>query len=77
MNILQKAAQFSKEFIKFAKSGLKVVSRQEYIDRLKVCEPCEHRIKESCGLCGCGLPTKAQWSTTDCPDKRWKEIKEK
>ena len=77
MNILKKAAQFGKEFIKFAKSGMKVVSQEQYIERLEICNTCEHRRNETCGLCGCLLGTKAQWSTTDCPDKRWKRIKEK
>ena len=28
--------------------------------------------KGACGICGCDVELKGQWSTEKCPDNRWK-----
>ena len=32
--------------------------------------------KQKCSLCGCYMPTKAGWKTSECPDtpKKWEKL---
>jgi|TARA_R110002012_G_scaffold241586_3_gene415772 hypothetical protein len=83
MNIFKLTLQFAKEAAKYIAEGAPNVSPEQYEERLKACQSCEHRVEgthnDSCGLCGCKIAVKAKWQTTDCPDKpsRWPEIKKK
>ena len=76
-SMLQMLRSFSKDLVTYVAQGAPNVSREDYADRLDVCNACEHLKKEHmrCGLCGCLLQHKARWKTTDCPDKpsRWKK----
>ena len=29
------------------------------------------------GKCGCNMTAKAKWATSNCPEKKWPEIKKK
>lgn len=62
-----------------------LISHEDYIERLKICNPCHYRIKtdlglvvfNNCGLCGCFMIEKAQLKESkggNCPDNRWKKL---
>lgn len=40
-------------------------------DRLKICNPCEHRMGILCGNCGCYLKAKVRDPEEECPNKYW------
>ena len=77
-SMFQMVKSFGKELTKYIKEGAPNVTPKQYVDRLRECKICPHIIEKSmrCGLCGCLLQHKAQWSTTTCPDKpsRWEAI---
>ena len=81
-NYYQKPPSMSKMLGNFVKSsaewiakGAKIVSADEYLDRLAACKDCPHLVEKHmrCGLCGCFLEMKARMKTSTCPDKpsRW------
>jgi hypothetical protein len=43
-----------------------IASRREVI-----CNRCEHRQANICGLCGCPLQAKIRSPQASCPDTRW------
>lgn len=53
----------------------KTVSQQVRIERLKICNSCEHNIHSlnTCKLCKCYIPAKTMFSLTTCPDNKWLE----
>jgi len=71
-NLGVKVWNLAKAVTKYAAYGFKTVSLATYKERLSECDKCEHRVGSSCGLCGCDTELKAEWSTEECPDNRWK-----
>ena len=54
------------------KDGLNVVSDDQYLERLKICEGCEYmRTDRRCAKCGCFLDKKAKWRSSSCPIGKW------
>jgi hypothetical protein len=55
------------------------VTRDEYQNRLTICESCNHKQTtlniNVCGLCGCVIRTKASVSNQSCPDNKWNTSK--
>ena len=72
-NAVQKAWSFTKAITRYAAYGFKTVPTDVYVERMSECNKCEHLLKEksACGLCGCMIEVKGQWSTEKCPDNRW------
>ena len=73
VNIVKKAWNLTKAITKYAAYGFKTVPVDVYTDRMVECNKCEHLVKDrgACGLCGCDISVKGQWSTEECPDGRW------
>ena len=73
--IFQMLRSFTSELTTYVKNGAPNVSEENYTNRLKACQSCEHLNKKlmRCKLCGCLIQHKAKWKTTSCPDKpqRW------
>lgn len=67
---------FGKEALEYAKAGAPNVNKNQYKERLDTCKSCEHLKADvmRCGMCGCLLEHKAKWATSNCPDKRWKQV---
>lgn len=63
--------QFAGELKEHAKNGFKVVPPAVYASRLKKCEGCPLKAKDSwkCTDCGCNMEIKAKWQTSRCPQK--------
>ena len=67
--IPQMAASFSKAMLRWAKSGLKTVSKIEYIKRRSICSDCAGGWR--CPHCGCAIKAKVALATEKCPEKLW------
>ncbi len=39
--------------------------------RLKICETCEFRKVNNCGVCGCALTAKTKDPKSTCPETKW------
>ena len=48
--------------------------RDEFIERLDICECCIARKGNFCGECGCFIPAKTKAEDEVCPLGKWKEI---
>ncbi len=80
--MLDKARKYLEERKKWTEAGRPLRKPEEikslYHDH---CEPCEHREKNTCGICGCYVKpegvffNKLAWGSTVCPDDppRWGE----
>jgi len=76
-SILKMVQNFAKESVNFIKQGAPLTSSEEYEERISICVSCEHFTEnKSCGLCGCHMPVKAGWKTSECADnpKRWNKL---
>ena len=78
MNILEKVTQFTKELAAYIGQGAPNVTTEEYEERLKTCNDCEHITEKfTCNQCGCNMTIKSKWATSNCPKNKWPEIKKK
>ena len=62
---------FTKALANHIKSGAAHASEELYKARLEVCDTCDKRSGDRCIECGCNLPAKAKWATSDCPIGKW------
>ena len=62
---------FTKALANHIKSGAAHASEELYKARLEVCDTCDKRSGDRCIECGCSLPAKAKWGTSDCPIGKW------
>lgn len=74
-NIAKQASSFTKESIRYIKSGMPKRSPDE-IDRVKlICKQCDYYQERNgsvrCAKCGCYLNIKTRWATADCPIGKW------
>ena len=67
---------FSKFLYQNIKSGFKLVSYDEYNNRLSICKACVFYNHEEtrCNDCGCFLLNKAKFKNEDCPQGYWRKI---
>ena len=72
--MVEKASTFISSVKDFISDGCKLVSEEEYKDRLKICDGCEERKGNSCNICGCNLQLKAKGKTFKCPLQKWKNL---
>tara|TARA_R110000744_G_scaffold115465_2_gene216072 strand:- start:292 stop:531 length:240 start_codon:yes stop_codon:yes gene_type:complete len=79
MKIFELISNFSSEVYKYVKEGRPNVNEDEYKERIETCSTCEHlnQQKATCKMCGCYMPVKATWATSNCPKGKWKEIEKK
>jgi hypothetical protein len=67
--ILQMAADFGRAMIRWGKSGLACVTKDEYIRRRSICSECTDGWR--CPHCGCMLWAKVALTTEKCPQNKW------
>ena len=70
------ATNFGKAMLKYAKSGFKHVTTEEYKARLDICQKCDFYDKGRCTICGCVIIGKAWIASEDCPENKWPKIEE-
>lgn len=75
-------ANFATAVIKHAASGMKPVTKEQFLERMDACNSCPNLFLDEkgdgrCSLCGCWVESKGSWQTQTCPDKpsRWPRIK--
>jgi hypothetical protein len=73
-SLAQRAWSFAQAVQDFVADGCTTVSREQYQERLTVCEWCERREGNFCNACGCVLALKAGMRSEDCPLQRWPEL---
>lgn len=71
---------FTKALLKYIKSGGKKVTKEQYEERLKICEECRYRDPETnkCTVCGCklsGIFNKSMLPKERCPLGKWPPLK--
>lgn len=75
--ILQRARSFVVAIGNFVSDGCKMVSREEYIERLATCAGCEFVKGNWCSKCGCWLSFKSRGRAFDCPKGKWPRVGDK
>jgi hypothetical protein len=71
-SIVDMAWSVSAAMFDFAASGFEVVSKQERVTRLKLCDSCKtHRNGWKCSACGCIIPFKVIAKAWRCPIGNW------
>lgn len=62
----------------FVEDGLTTVNRDQYRERLTICQHCPTRdflmCSEPRGGCGCAIHLKAVARSSECPQNRWPAI---
>jgi hypothetical protein len=69
--VFRKAANFAGAVARHVAAGMPVLGEEATAARLAVCEACEHKRGDSCGLCGCRLSWKARMENEHCPIHKW------
>ena len=67
--LLQMASDFAKAMLRWGKSGLACVSKEEYVRRRSICSECTDGWR--CPHCGCMLWAKVALATEKCPQGKW------
>jgi len=75
----QKARTFSESLWHHIRNGHKHVDQATRKARETICTKCEHyrpKNGKECALCGCRMPWKISWASSDCPDNppRWEAV---
>ena len=65
---------FTMSMLKFAGSRFAQATKEQYSERLEICDPCEFRKKNSCVLCTCYIPAKAVILVAECPKDKWPKL---
>lgn len=75
---MAQASGFVKSAGKVLRSGLKMVSEDEFERRIQICRSCDLSIKREgdtrCSLCGCNMEVKCQYAAVACDDGRWNKV---
>lgn len=58
----------------FAADGFRTVTKEQYQQRLAICDTCPERRGTQCLKCGCRLPWKATGRAFQCPLDKWPTI---
>ena len=69
-----KVWEFLNALAVFVADGCTTVTREQYKQRLLICQHCEYRNGGACALCGCRLALKAQARAWLCPIEKWTDI---
>ena len=56
---------------RYLANGLETVAKQEYDERLQICQPCQYLTGKRCRLCRCFIAQKAWLPLEECPAGKW------
>lgn len=62
---------FFKHIKEEQKKKYNIVNENEYIDRLKLCQECDHYKNGQCDYCNCITSIKARFKNSHCHDNKW------
>jgi hypothetical protein len=71
--LFEKAKNLGTAIIKYALSGFKNVSDEDYAKRKEICGGCEYYRAENdkCSSCGCVVSLKIAMASESCPVNKW------
>ncbi len=72
----RQAWNFAVAMAQFALDGFKTTTREEYRDRLTVCDGCDSRDGWRCSECGCVIAIKARVKIEKCDLSKWPILSE-
>lgn len=75
-SLAKKIGSFLSTMKDFVSDGFKMVSEEEFEERMKICDGCDRRKGNSCLECGCNLKGKLSLRVSECPLKKWLKGKE-
>lgn len=64
--------QILESYTDWAKAKFGVLSKEQLNEaerRLKICQPCNNNVNNTCQLCGCPIKVKIFGKNSECPDK--------
>ncbi len=70
---VQMAKSFGKAVVKQTLAGNPKRSPQKIAEMMRICKKCPSYVAgdERCRKCGCKMPRKIKWLTTNCPLNKW------
>jgi|688.fasta_scaffold00982_25 hypothetical protein len=71
--MLEQTGSLISSIVKWGFAGCTRVPMTVVESRLSVCDACEFKKEDKCGVCGCFLNTKSSWTTEKCPLGKWSE----
>ena len=71
VSLSRRAWNLASSLAAFAADGGRMVSKEQYAQRLAICDDCHRRQDSRCGACGCYLPVKAKGRAMKCPLDKW------
>lgn len=75
-SLLRRAWNLTTSLASFVADGLRTVTKEEYEQRLSICDSCPERKDDKCLHCGCRLSLKARGRAFDCPLDKWPKMDE-
>ncbi len=73
-SLARQAWNLARSLTHFVADGCKTVTKEQYQERLEICDGCDHRRSNRCMKCGCRLSLKAQGRAFKCPAGKWPQI---
>ena len=70
-SFLKQGWNLAQSLTDFVSDGFRLVSKEQYEERLKVCDTCDSRKGNRCLECGCQLAIKARGRAFRCPLDKW------
>jgi len=70
----EQAWNLAASLIAFVADGCHTVSREQYEQRLAICDACEFRKGARCQQCGCNMALKARGRAFTCPEEKWPTV---
>jgi len=70
-SFLDQARNLAQSLGDFVRDGCRLVTQEQYLERLTICDGCEHRRGRRCLVCGCRLYLKARGRAFRCPLGKW------
>lgn len=72
-SIITQAKSFGKAAVKQVAAGMPTRSAEKIAEAMRICKQCPKYVAEDerCKKCGCRMPAKIKWATTNCPLKKW------
>lgn len=64
-------SNFTSSVVNHAMNSFKNASRHVQMERMNICQGCEHFNAGRCNQCGCFLNIKTSWASEKCPLDKW------
>ena len=72
--VTRQAWDLARSLAAFVSDGCRLVSAEQYRQRLEICDGCARRVGNRCRECGCRLALKAGGRAFRCSRQQWPAI---